>query len=40
MGERFDRDALATLTLIVAPINTWNQLAKPSAWQDGMFQAG
>ncbi|WP_269501544.1 carboxymuconolactone decarboxylase family protein [Burkholderia sp. IMCC1007] len=40
MGEHFDRDALATLTLIVAQINTWNRLAKPFAWQAGVFQPG
>lgn len=40
MGEHFDRDALATLTLIVAQINTWNRLAKPFGWQAGVFQAG
>ena len=38
--EHFERDELATLTLIVAQINTWNRLAKPFAWPAGVFQAG
>jgi len=39
-GEHFDRSELANLTLVVAQINTWNRLAKPFAWEAGVFQAG
>lgn len=38
--EHFDRSELANLTLAVAQINTWNRLAKPFAWEAGVFQAG
>ncbi|MFD1559769.1 carboxymuconolactone decarboxylase family protein [Paraburkholderia silviterrae] len=38
--EHFERDELANLTLAVAQINTWNRLAKPFAWEAGVFQAG
>lgn len=38
--EHFDREALANLTLAIAQINTWNRLAKPFAWEAGVFQAG
>ncbi|CAB3788239.1 hypothetical protein LMG28688_02648 [Paraburkholderia caffeinitolerans] len=38
--EHFDRNELANLTLAVAQINTWNRLAKPFAWEAGVFQAG
>ncbi|WP_028222379.1 carboxymuconolactone decarboxylase family protein [Paraburkholderia oxyphila] len=38
--EHFDREELANLTLAVAQINTWNRIAKPFAWEAGVFQAG